>query len=1115
MNFTHLHVHSHYSLLDGLIKIDDLLKRCLELKMDAVALTDHGVMYGVIEFYKKAKKAGIKPIIGLEAYTAPHGRLQKRANIDDERFHITLLAKNFVGYQNLIKLCTAGHLEGFYYKPRIDDELLEKYHEGIICLSGCVRGEIPQLIVKNQYDKAEEKIIKYRDLFGPGNFYLEIGPHPNLKECLTANKALQEFSRKLNVPLVATYDTHYLRPEDAEYQDILLAVGTGNKIDETDRLTMKGEDFSLKPGEEIAAYFKDAPEAISNTEKIKQDCNLELELGKIRLPKFQVPAGKDANSYLEELAEAGLKKRYPEITEEIQKRFKYEMEIIAKTGFSDYFLIVYDFVNWAKNQGIPVGPGRGSVAGSLISYCLNITNIDPLKYNLLFERFLNPDRVQMPDVDMDFADNRRDEVVEYVRNKYGKDKVAQIITFGTMAARASVRDAGRAMGIPYGFCDMTAKLIPFGLSLEQALESSEELRNFYHTNGDAQKLIDAAKKLEGVARHASVHACGVVISNEPLVNFVPLQHAPKGNQIIITQYEMGSIEDLGLLKMDFLGLRNLTVIQETLELIQKNHNILINIDEIPLNDKKTYELFHKGETVGVFQYESEGMRNCLKGIKPAVIEDLIAIVALYRPGPIELIPDYIKRKKDPKLITYLLARLEPILKNTYGIMIYQEQLMQIARDLAGFSMAEADILRKAVGKKIPALLAEQKEKLIGGMKKNGINETTAQQIWGWMEPFAGYAFNKSHSACYALIGYQTAYLKTHYLLEFMTSLLNSESGDIERCAVLIKECERMDIKVLAPHINESFSRFSITGAGQVRFGLAAIKNVGENIVSAIIEEREKNGKFASIEDFLNRISHKDLNKKSLEALIKTGVFSGMADRGKLLYNIENLLKYSRDSKNTAESPQTNLFGDSEFSAVALNLEGGEDATLKQKLLWEKELLGLYVSGHPLDQIKKLFPSEDGGFVPSVIKGPVSSEDEGLKVPEGNHLDSYGGAGLVRDAPHTIAFGELRGKSQSYGASKNQNEFVKIGTINNSADGKIIKILGLLSEIKKINTKRGEPMLFVKIEDQSGSIETIVFPRVLLASASVWQVNNIVNIKGKIDCRQGSPKIICDKAEVIE
>ncbi len=1057
MSFTHLHVHSHYSLLDGLIKIDDLIKRCKELDMDAVALTDHGVMYGAIEFYKKAKKAGIKPIIGFEAYTAPLGRLQKRAKIDDERFHITLLAKNLTGYQNLIKLCTLAHLEGFYYKPRIDDELLEKYHDGIICLSGCLQGEIPQLILKNQINKAEEKIIKYRDLFGPDNFYLEIGPHPNLADSVAANKELILLSKKLNVPLVATYDTHYLKPEDAECQDILLAVGTGNKIEETDRLTMKGEDFSFKPSREIAEYFKDVPETISNAEKIKNACNLELELGKIKLPKFQLPEGKNSNEYLKNLAKEGLKKRYPEITEDIKNRFDYEMGVIEKTGFADYFLIVQDFINWAKQRGISVGPGRGSAAGSIISYCLNITNIDPLKYNLLFERFLNPERIQMPDIDIDFADTKRDEVVEYVKNKYGKDKVAQIITFGTMAARASIRDTGRAMGLAYGFCDMTAKLVPFGLSLEEALESSDELRTFYHTNHDAQKLIDAAKKLEGVARHASVHACGIVIADEPLINFLPLQFAPqnKNNEIIITQYEMGSIEDLGLLKMDFLGLRNLTVIQEAVKLIKKNHNTEIDIGAISLDDKKTYELFKKGETVGVFQYESEGMKNCLKGIKPTVIEDLIAIVALYRPGPMELIPDFIKRKNDPKLINYLLPELKPILENTYGIMIYQEQLMRIARDLAGLSMSQADILRKAVGKKIPELLAEQKEKVINGMKNHGIDEATAQKIWSWMEPFAGYAFNKSHSACYALIGYQTAFLKAYYPLEFMTSLLNSESGDIERCAVLIKECERMKIKVLPPHINESFSQFSTTQNQEIRFGLSAIKNVGENVVAAIIEEREKNGKFSGTEDFLLRISHKDLNKKSLEAMIKAGVFSGMADRGKLLYNIESLLKYARDSKKEAESPQESLFGKMEFAKKSLNIESGEEAALKQKLLWEKELLGLYISGHPLDNIKNM-PTKPAG-----------------------------------------------------------ERFVNLNEIHNGMNGVFVRTVGLLSEIKKINTKKGEPMLFTKIEDKRGAIETIVFPRTLVKSASAWQLNNIISIRGKIDFKMGEPKMICDDAVLIE
>jgi DNA polymerase-3 subunit alpha len=715
MDFVHLHVHSHYSLLDGLPKIDELVAKAKEYRMKALALTDHGVMYGTIEFYQKARAAGLKPIIGVEAYIAPHGHTEKRPKIDERPFHIVLLAKNKTGYQNLIKLTSLAHLEGFYYRPRVDFDLLKKYGEGLVCLTACLQGEIPRLIINKNYDLVPAAIKKYQDIFGPDNFYLELQSHPHIEHQEEVNKKIIEFAKKLNVPLVATCDTHYLNTEDAEAQDILLCIQMKKKLDDKDRISYIGEDFSMRSPERMAEEFKDVPEALANTVKIAESCALEIELGKILLPHYEVPAGLTPESYLETLCRKGLKEKFGlQPGEKVLARLNYELEVIKKTGFSPYFLIVQDFVNWAKNNQIVVGPGRGSAAGSLVSYLLKITNIDPIKYDLLFERFLNPERISLPDIDMDFADTRRDEVIRYVEEKYGHDHVSQIITFGTMAARAAIRDVGRVLGVAYSYCDQIAKLIPVNINLEKAIEIVPELKEIYENDPEGKRLLDLAKKLEGVARHSSTHACGVLITREPLTQYVPIQYASQDDQIVISQYSLHPIEDLGLLKMDFLGLKNLTIIEMALVIIEKTAHLKIDLDKIPLDDKKTFKLLQEGKTTGVFQLESTGMKRYLRQLKPTELEDIIAMVSLYRPGPMEWIPNYIAGKHKIRQVEYLHPLLKPILERTYGVAIYQEQVMQIARDLAGFTLGEADVLRKAVGKKIRKLLNEQREKFIQG-----------------------------------------------------------------------------------------------------------------------------------------------------------------------------------------------------------------------------------------------------------------------------------------------------------------------------------------------------------------------------------------------------------------
>src|SRR3989344_762172 len=894
--FVHLHTHSHYSLLDGLAKPTDLVARAKELGMEALALTDHGNLYGAIEFYQLAKKAGIKPILGVEAYICPRTRFDKAHGADDKSYHLTLLVENKTGWHNLMKLVTKANLEGFYYKPRMDRELLRMHHEGLIALSGCASGELIRTIFKSGITEAEQVVRDYEEIFGCGNYFLEIGHHPHFspKDHAVVKTALIELSKKFGIPLVATQDIHYLKKEDAEYHDILLAVGTGNRITDEKRLTLKADDFSMRSPEEMAECFADLPEALEQTVVIAERCNIELTLGKSILPVFPLPEGETDNSYLMRLVHDRTAGRYPEKTKEVEERVAYELSVIAGTGYAGYFLIVQDFINWAKDRGIVVGPGRGSAAGSITAYILGITNVDPLPYNLLFERFLNPDRIQMPDIDVDIADSRRGEVLGYLKEKYGDDRVANIITFGTMAARAAVRDVGRALGADYSLCDKLAKLIPFkvGQELAAALEATEDLRSFIASDPMAKRIIDAALHLEGVARHASVHACGTVVTPGTLSDYLPLQYAPQDPSTVVTQFEMHAVESLGILKMDILGLKNLTILEATIRLVREAGKGEIDANHLSQGDKKTYAMLQEGDTTGVFQFESAGMRRYMKLLKPNQLEDLVALVALYRPGPMESIPSFIDRKHGKEKIKYLHPKLEPILRPTYGIGVYQEQMMQIARDLAGYTLAEADTLRKAIGKKIQALLDEQREKIIKGMVARDIPMDVAKEIWELFPSFARYGFNKSHAVCYAVIGYQTAYFKAHYPIEFMTALLNADAGDIERMAFLVSECAKMGIQVLPPDINKSAVNFAPEDQN-IRFGLLAIKNVGANIVDAIVTERNAGGPFKALAEMLYRVHHKDLNKKSLESLMKAGALDSLGtDRSTLIGNLEEIIKFS-------------------------------------------------------------------------------------------------------------------------------------------------------------------------------------------------------------------------------
>ncbi len=1067
-SFVNLHVHSHYSLLDGVNKIDDLVNFAKEDGAPAIALTDHGVMYGAVEFFQKCVKAGIKPLVGVEAYVSPSSRLDKTIKPDEKNYHhLILLAKNLAGYKNLIKLTSIAHLEGFYYKPRIDWETLVAHKDGLICCSACLGGEIPQLIINGNLAKAKTRILQYAELFGPEHYYLELQHHEELPQQAIVNQALIDFSYELNLPLVATNDAHYNRKDDDEAQDILLCLQNKRKKSETNRMSMMGGNYSLRPGREMIELFAGQPEALANTVKIAELCNLEIPLGQIQLPHFEVPDGHDGNSYLRELSLAGCVKRYGKTYDELdaayRERLDFELEVVAKMGWPSYFLIVADFINWSKDQGIFVGPGRGSAAGSIVCYLIGITELCPIKYDLLFERFLNPERISMPDIDTDFSDTRRDEVIKYVQDKYGYDHVAQIITFGTMAARAALKDVGRVLDYPYDFCDKLSKALPFGMKIKEAIEKSADFKNLYDNDPAATKITNYAIKLEGVARHASVHACGILITKDPLTEYVPVQYVSSSDKSLVSQYSLHPVEDLGLLKMDFLGLKNLTIIEAALKIIKNTRGLTININDIPLDDQKSYDLFCKGETTGVFQFESGGIKRYLKELKPSQFEDLIAMVALYRPGPMEWIPDYINGKHGRKKVVYLHEKLKPILEKTYGVAIYQEQVMQMARALAGFTMGQADVLRKAMGKKIAKLLSEQKIKFIDGCVQNGIASELAETIFSFIEPFAGYGFNRSHAACYAMVAYQTAYLKANWPTEFMAALLTADQNDSDRIAIEIDEARDMGIEVKAPDVNQSFSSFTVvtpaTMSNQavdanfdskvIRFGLRAIKNVGQHIADLIISERKANGPYKDLTDLLTRIEDKDLNKKSLESLIKAGALESFGERGMLLANSETLLAFHKDAQASKNNKQSSLFGETSVfnPSTNLNLKAAPPVGRQEKLAWEKELLGLYISEHPFADFKKAL----GSYVK-----PLG----GLK----SHL--------------------------------NDDQ---------------VNVAGVIVAIKKIMTRSNDNMLFVKIEDGIGKTEVLVFPGTLKETLDVWQDGKVVLVGGTVSDKDGEIKLLANKA----
>ncbi len=1071
-NFVHLHVHSHYSLLDGLLKLDEMIAKAKETGMKAIAITDHGTMYGTIDFYQKMKAAGLKPIIGVEAYLARRGHLQKTPRIDTKPYHLILLAKNEKGYKNLSKLTTTAHLKGYYYKPRIDKELLKKHSEGLICLSACLQGEVAHLLRIGKDKEAKKAALEYQEIFGKENYFLEIQVHPSLEGQNSiddeVNQKIINLSKETDIPLVATNDAHYLNKGDRDAHDILLCVQTNNVITDENRGFKHGEneDYSFRSEEEMQEHFKKIPEALENTGKIAEMCNLEFKLGGSILPHFEVPKGETLESYLKKICYKGLVKCYSKdkklakqekitrdelikaVGKEIVERYEYEYDLIKKMGYSAYFLIVWDFVKYAKSKGIVVGPGRGSAAGSIISYVMDITTIDPLHYNLLFERFLNPARISMPDIDLDFADDRRDEVIRYVTEKYGDERVAQIVTFGTMAARNAIRDVGRAMGMAYGDVDRIAKMIPMFTDLKTAIEKVADLRNAIQEDPAIDRLVKMAQKLEGVSRHASTHAAGVVISKEPLVEYAPLQYGRGGEEegLTVVQYPMLDLEAIGLLKMDFLGLSNLTVIKNALRIIKKIHNQEIDINNLPLDDEKTFQLLKTGKTTGVFQLESSGMKRYLKELKPTQFEDIIAMVALYRPGPMEWIPDYIKGKHKPKTVKYLHPKLEPILKETYGVAVYQEQVLQIARDLAGFSLGEADVLRKAVGKKIKKLLNEQKKKFIDGVEKEGHSKELGKKLFSFIEPFAGYGFNKAHATCYAMIAYQTAYLKSHYPAEFMAALMTSDQDNTDRLTIEISECRQMGIKVLSPSINESFIESGvIKKTKSITFGLGAIKNVGKKPAEIIIEERKKDGKYKTLDDFIKRAcSHSEVNKKTLESLIQSGALDGFGERGRLLANTDRILGYGQELGKSSGAGQIDIFSTmGENITPTFELRLADPMPKKEQLAWEKKLLGLYLSDHPLKEFKDFFTKN------------ISS------------------------------FNQLK--------EKKTGEAVIAG--------------GLITNIHKIITRSNEPMLFVKLEDLDGEFEILVFPSLLKKDPDFWEEDKIIAVSGKLSDKDGEMKIL--------
>lgn len=1046
-DFVHLHTHSHYSLLEALPSPKALVARVKEQGMNAIALTDNGSMYGAVEFFQACKDAEIKPIIGLDSYIAQNKMTDKRPRVDDRPFRLTLIAYNEAGYKNLLKISTSGFLEGFYYKPRVDHDFLREHSEGLIALTGGSRGEIPSYILQDNFDRALEIANLYKEIFGPDNFFIEVIHLPESGEQVDLNDSLIKFAKEHNFPLVATKNIHYLDPEDRDGYEAQLCIQRSRTLDDFRRTNTDDSDWSFGHSKDIIEYFKDIPEACENTRKIADRVNFEMDLGNNYLPIFPLPEGQDDNSYLKELTLKGLKQRYGEnLSDEIMERFEFEFEVIKNMGYSSYFIIVQDFVNFAKEQGILVGPGRGSAAGSIISYALRITDLDPLKYGLLFERFLNPDRVSMPDVDMDFADSRRGEILAYVREKYGEDKVAGIITFGTMKPKAAVRDAARVLGLTFAEADIIAKAVPDPIQgrhtpLKIAREEHTELKDLLASNPLARDVIDLAMKIEGNPRHTSQHACGFVIGDIPLVERSPIQAGQREDTAYIVQYSLNSAESVGLVKMDFLGLSNLTVIQDALDIIKAVHGVEIDIENVPLDDQKTFELLGRGDTTGVFQLESDGMKRYIRDLKPTEFEDIVAMVSLYRPGPLSagMVPQYINRKNGREKVIYDHHLMEPILKETYGVTVYQEQIMKISRSLAGFTAGEADTLRKAMGKKKREVLEKMYDGFLNGCVKNNVPKKTAEKIWHDWEGFADYAFNKSHAACYALIAYRTAYLKAHYPSEFMAALMNSDLNLIDRITIEVEECKRLGIEVLPPNINESYPGFAVQKAtGNIRWGLSAIKNFGSDAAKMLQLERKENGPFKDLVDFLTRMDTKVVNKKNLEALIKAGALEEFETRSTLYNNLEQILKFHKQIRKDKEQNQVSLFDLAPtISQQSLNLQKKDDISESQLFGWEKEMLGLYVSTHP------------ASLIPDSIKKHLASSESLLKVENGQE--------------------------------------VKVG--------------GILGEVKKILTRKDQkPMAFMKIDDWTGSIEVVIFPKLYIQVRDKIDETAYAIVQGKISYR---------------
>ena len=1074
MAFTHLHVHTEYSLLDGSNKIKEYVKRVKELGMDSAAITDHGVMYGVIDFYRAAREAGIKPILGCEVYVAPNSRFDKELTGGEDRYyHLVLLAENNTGYANLMKIVSRGFTEGYYYKPRVDMEVLQTYHEGIIALSACLAGEVQRYIIKGLHEEAKKAALKYEACFGKGNFFLEMQDH-GIPEQKLVNTELLKLSKETGIELVVTNDVHYTYKEDVDSHDILLCLQTGKKLADEDRMRYVGGQYYVKSEEEMKALFPYAWEAVENTQRIADRCHVEIEFGITKLPKFEVPEGYDSWTYLNKLCSDGLAERYGDehapagsTGQTLRERLDYELNVIRTMGYVDYFLIVWDFINYAKEHGIPVGPGRGSAAGSIVAYCLKITNIDPIRYQLLFERFLNPERVSMPDIDVDFCFERRQEVIDYVGRKYGADKVVQIVTFGTMAARGVIRDVGRVMDMPYAFVDSIAKMIPneLNITIDKALDMNPEFKSLYSSDDRVHHLIDMCKRLEGLPRNTSMHAAGVVICQKSADEFVPLSRGSDGS--IVTQFTMTTLEELGLLKMDFLGLRTLTVIQNAVNMIEKDTGVHIDVDHIDYDDKKVLESLGTGKTDGVFQLESTGMKNFMKELRPQSLEDVIAGISLYRPGPMDFIPKYIRGKNNPDSITYACPQLEPILAPTYGCIVYQEQVMQIVRDLGGYTLGRSDLVRRAMSKKKQAVMEKERanfvygneEEGVPGCVSRGIDEKTASGIYDTMMDFAKYAFNKSHAACYAVVAYQTAYLKYYYPVEFMAALMTSVIDNPKKVAEYILVCRNMGIEILPPDINEGESGFSVSGSS-IRYALTAIKSVGRPVIAAVVEEREERGPFLNLQDFVNRITDKDVNKRAVESFIKAGALDGLGGTRKQFMSVFSQVmdRTQKDRKNNMAG-QLSLFDiveEEEKEGLALKLPDVGEYPKEMKLAFEKEVLGIYVSGHPLEEYEVAWRKKISNTTADFA---YDEETQGVRV---------------KDGAKAVIGGLIAGKTIKY-------------------------------------TKDNKIMAFLTIEDLVGTVEVIVFPKTYEQSASFLTEDAKVFVQGRISVEEDKDgKLICEK-----